>query len=93
MGNEPPEKIYASVCAGVCRFLLEVTKGGTAGGGSRMWFNHDLILQLNLMHGEEDVRQMRINIKNMFPYVCLVCDKPVKLAILFEARQVVAFSY
>lgn len=32
MGNEPPEMIYASVCAEVCRFLLEVAKGGVVGG-------------------------------------------------------------
>lgn len=63
------------------------------GGGSRIWFNHDLILQLNFVPGEEDVRQKRINMKNMFPYVCPVCDNPSKLAILFEARQIVAFHW
>lgn len=76
VGNEPPEMIYASVCAGVWRFLLEVMKGGA--GGSRIWFNHDLILQLNFVPGEEDVRQKRINLMNMFPYVCPVRDNPSK---------------
>lgn len=42
------------------------------------------------MPGEEDVRQKRINMKNMFPYVCPVRDDPSKLTILFEARQIVS---
>lgn len=75
MGNEPPEMIYASVCAGVCGFLLEVAKGGAA-GGSRIWFKHNLILQLNFVPGEEDVRQKRINIKNMFPSTPYVLNHP-----------------
>lgn len=75
MGNVPHEMIYASVCAEVCRFLLETAKGG-AGGESRIWFNCDLILQLNFASGqEEDVRQKQINI-NMFPSTQYVLNNP-----------------
>lgn len=86
---------WDDLCVCLCR-SLQIFAGGNegwsgVGGGSGIWFNHDLILQLNFVPGEEDVRQKRINMKNMFPYVCPVHDNPSKLAILFEARQIVAF--
>lgn len=78
MGNTPPEMIYASVCA---EFLLEVAKAGAMEGvggwwGSRIWFNQNLILQLNFVPGEEDVRQKRININNVFPSTLRVLNHP-----------------
>ena len=78
MGNLPPEMIYASICAEVCKILLEVAvgKGGGMGGGSRIWFSHNLILQLNFVPGEEDVRQKRININNMFQSTLYVLNHP-----------------
>lgn len=56
--------------------------------GYRIWFNRNLILQLNFVPGEEDVRQKRININNMFPSTL----KPSKLPLLLKARQIVTFS-
>lgn len=69
------------LCICLCRILAGGCKGWSDGGwggrwGSRIWFNQNLILQLNFVPGEEDVRQKRININNVFPSTLRVLNHP-----------------